>query len=1134
MRTETIQTGENRASTIDVAWLIIAARVLLSLCLGVSLLVLIAWPAAWTSLRSVVDGLPTMKVNTAIGLALLSLAGLLRTQAICSTCRFHCAGKFCALLAVLLGSACLIQDIADVDLGINTLISADPVSVAAGQTPGLMSPGTALGTVLLGIGIFFYRGRGQWLGIGMTLGGGLVGVVGIVIFLSRASGMRDHHFYSTSALHTEMVLAAISAGVLLSLRGLSLAAEEEDGTNLKKEMRRARPLVALVCVTLAVGLLVTGFLVRDSQRHIRNTNHTLFLKRSELLTEEIQRRANLCVYGLKGARGMYAGSEHVSRDGFKSYVDSRDLPAEFPGAIGFGMIQRVPRDEIQQFIAAERADNAPDFDVLSLGDESIAYVIQHIYPLEPNRRAWGYDVGSETTRRTAIEKAIRTGEPTITGMIHLLQDDKIRAGFLYYVPIYENGSSTRTPEERQANLAGVLYAPIILERSLDHMGDLVNAGLDFEIFDGDQLAQQSQLYDHDGHLKDEPGQHDDGTDYSGRMFVNIARIPVGGRTWTIRTSTLPPFEAEVDRVTPAFFGFGGVALSLMLAGIVWAMGLSQARALALAEDMTHELRISEQTANHAAEEAERLAKIVRRTSNAVVITDVDGRIEWVNDGFTRLSGYELNEAFGKRPSELLYGPNSNPDAVERLSDALRLRASTNAEIVNYAKDGREYVVAIESAPLTDSSGALTGYMLIESDITEKCAAENRLKALNTELTMAHQEAKRASRIKSEFLANMSHEIRTPMTAIIGFSDMLLDDEVSNEDRKKAVSTIQRNGTHLLELINDILDLSKVEAGKFDIELRPMDPAMALRDLEELMSDRAHAQKNRLTFKTVGELPKSILCDSTRLKQALLNLVGNAIKFTKNGVVRVSTRCDVEREQLIFEISDSGIGMSDEQMQHVFQPFRQADASMTRKFGGTGLGLAITKQIAILLGGDVTATSELGKGSTFTLSIGTGDLAAAAASAEDEPIAKTQPQTADASSLKLSGRILLVEDGPDNRKLISFILKKAGAEVTTAENGKLGLDAALKAWQADNPHDVILMDMQMPVMDGYTATELLRSAGYKGQIIALTAHAMRGDVNKCLDAGCDAYLTKPIERRSFLAEIATRINTLSPEQRPVDA
>ncbi|UUO07574.1 CHASE domain-containing protein [Blastopirellula sp. J2-11] len=1108
-------------ATIDAAWLIIAARILLCLSLLTSLLVLIAWPAGWISLRSIIAGLPTMKVNTAVGLALLSLAGLFWTIVTRPPNRLQLLPQLLALLAIAMGIANLTQSLTAVDLGINTLLCDDPASIAAGEIPGQMSLGTSLGISLLGVGMLLWRGTFKPIGIGATLLGGAIGVLGVGMFLSRASGLRDIPIFSTTAIHTALLLSTIALSILLASQGLKLAKTDVFFTRLKKDIRRAQPLICIVTVTLLVGFLVTALLVRDSQNHIRSANFAQFLRRSELLTLEIQRRANICVYGLNGARGMYTGSQFVDRREFAAYVASRDLPNEFPGAIGFGMIQRVNRDDVDSFVAQERADNAPEFAVHSLGDAPIAYIIQHVYPLEDNRAAWGYDIGSENIRRTAIEKAIRSGEPTITGMIHLLQDNVERSGFLYYVPVYKNETNPHTPVEREANLAGVLYAPIILERSLDRMGDMLDNGLDFEIFDGDERTKRPYLYDHDRHLDNFAGLHFNQAAYKGRTFFHSEPITVGGRAWTIVTSTTPQFDAQIDRVTPAVLGLGGAALSLLLAGIVWSMGLSQTRAMALAEDMTQELRASEKCATEAADEAERLAKIIRRTSNGVIITDIDGKIEWVNDGFTRISGYRLEEALQKTPSELLYGPNSNPDAIARLQEAFLHRVSTNAEIVNYAKDRREYVVSTEIAPLFDANGTLTGFMMIESDITEKCAVEARLKAVNAELISAHREAKRASKIKSEFLANMSHEIRTPMTAIVGFSDLLLEQGVSEEEKRKSVGTIQRNGNHLLELINDILDLSKVEAGKFDIELRTMNPIEVVRDVQELLNDRAIAQENQLQIEWRGSLPQTICSDSTRLKQALFNLVGNAIKFTRKGVVKVIAQCDFANELMSFQVIDSGIGMSLEQLEHIFQPFRQADASTTRNFGGTGLGLTITKQIAELLGGEITVESQPGHGSTFTLRVATGDLTGVPLRSSHDAAEPDSPSTIVATS-NLHGRVLLVEDGPDNRKLIGFILRKAGADVTIAENGELGRDAALQAWRADTPFDVILMDMQMPVMDGYTATAQLRNAGYTGQIIALTAHAMRGDVNKCLDAGCDAYLTKPIERKSFLKEISARI------------
>ncbi|MAT13957.1 MAG: hypothetical protein CMJ46_01650 [Planctomyces sp.] len=394
------------------------------------------------------------------------------------------------------------------------------------------------------------------------------------------------------------------------------------------------------------------------------------------------------------------------------------------------------------------------------------------------------------------------------------------------------------------------------------------------------------------------------------------------------------------------------------------------------------------------------------------------------------------------------------------------------------------------------------------------------------LVTQNEMLRQADATKSEFLANMSHEIRTPLTAILGFSEVLQDNDISPREKQNAIQTIHRNGSHLLALINDILDLSKVAAGKLELEYCRTNPRHIVEEVVELLSERARLRHLELVVSYEGKIPALINTDPTRLKQALVNLVGNAIKFTEHGRVEVCLRYESVHNKLIFEVIDSGIGMTPEQVERIFRPFGQADSSTTRKYGGTGLGLTITKMIANMLGGDITVCSEFGVGSRFHFW-----MVAEVLDHENEETAPSPRPGKVKSSTRRGGRILLVEDGIDNQRLISFLLRKEGYEVDIVANGKEGVETTVAAWEASTPYDLVLMDMQMPVMDGYTASRELRAKDYPGHIVAITAHAMKGDEMACRDAGCDGYLTKPIDRKALLEAISIRLQESRFENQP---
>lgn len=472
-------------------------------------------------------------------------------------------------------------------------------------------------------------------------------------------------------------------------------------------------------------------------------------------------------------------------------------------------------------------------------------------------------------------------------------------------------------------------------------------------------------------------------------------------------------------------------------------------------------------------------------------------------------------------------PDDRPRFLESVQEAISQARLWSFEGRVTASDGDVRWFSAAATPMQREDGLVYDGLVL--DITNRKLAEEKLldyaralEASNKALEEAKLQAECASRAKSEFLANMSHEIRTPMTAILGYVDVLWDENVGRATREH-IGVIRRNGEHLMEIIGDILDLSKIEAGKLHVEPVRCSPSQLLSDVIALMSARAAEKGLPLKMQLSEPVPDFVLTDPTLLRQILSNLVGNAIKFSSAGEVCVTAYMsyDLGPYHLCFDVVDHGIGMTEEQMTKLFKPFSQADGSSTRSFGGTGLGLCISKHLAEALGGEIMVRSEFGKGSTFTVTIDPGpldDLYATEGRQESAGRLKPgslTPQSADMGKIKLNGRILLVEDSPDNQRLISYVFEKAGADVTSVENGQLAIESVLAARDIGKPYDLILMDMQMPILDGYEATRRLRKAGFTEPIIALTASVATQDRDLCIQAGCNDYLTKPIDRKLLL-------------------
>ncbi len=389
------------------------------------------------------------------------------------------------------------------------------------------------------------------------------------------------------------------------------------------------------------------------------------------------------------------------------------------------------------------------------------------------------------------------------------------------------------------------------------------------------------------------------------------------------------------------------------------------------------------------------------------------------------------------------------------------------------------------------------------------------------LVEARDAAVAASQAKTMFLANMSHEIRTPMNAILGFCEILLAEQPQCPELVEPVRTIQRNAQALVRLLNDILDVSKIEAGKLDLECLRFDLHELVHDVCSLHGLRAEEKEIRLSCELAPDLPRQIVTDPTRLRQVLINLIGNAIKFTDAGTIRVEVAWvpgDTDSGRVRFAITDTGIGLTQEQLARLFQPFTQADGSFTRRYGGTGLGLSISQSLVRLLGGDLQLTSAPARGTTCRF-----EIRAGLAGSDAGP--GTPPQ--EHAPIPTGLHVLLAEDGRDNQRLLTHYLRQLAADITVVENGGAAIDAVHARLQQGRPFDLILMDIQMPQVDGHEATRRIRAAGHAGPILALTAHAMSGHREQCLASGCDGFLTKPVGREALLSAIAELLQRPQP-------
>ncbi len=884
------------------------------------------------------------------------------------------------------------------------------------------------------------------------------------------------------------------------------------------QWKRYLPVALMICAGVVISLAVFAVTRGWETRQIRAE----FVRAAADRVASIRATLRADLRLLESVRSLFRSSQVVERDEFEEFV--RPLLSRDRSIQALEWIPRVPGAERAEYEASARRDGLEQFQIteqdahgrmVRASPREEYFPVYFIQPHKGNEAALGFDMGSDPTRLEALRRARDTGQPAATERLALVQEAKDQFGFRIFLPVYKQGMPTDTVRDRCKNLegfiSGVFRVADLVER---RPARLHPAGVDTYLCDRSAPAGKRFLYFHSARTRKvhyQPTDEFEAEHPKGLHFM--ATLEVGEHRWAIVCTPAPGYFAARRTWHP----WGMLAAGLMLTALSAGYVLIGIRYTARVERLVDELQESEQ----------QFRGLVETTSDWIWAVDENAIYTYTSPRVMDLLGYDPQEVIGKTPFDFM-----PPEEAERIAALFRDMAESwkplvRMENTNLHKDGRRVILETNGVPIFDADGNFRGYRGVDRDITEPKRAE-------VALAKAKQAAEVANQAKSEFLANMSHEIRTPMTAILGFAELLMAGDLSLGEQASYLETIHRNGEVLLRLIDDILDLSKIESGKIDLELMDCSPRQIVVDVVALMRGRAIEKGLSLEVDYGPALPETIRTDPVRMRQILVNLVGNAVKFTEHGGVRIAVRCQRRpgvAPKMRLVVADTGIGMSADGMARLFEPFTQADTSTTRCFGGTGLGLTISKRLAKLLGGDIQAQSEPGRGSVFSLTIDPGPLEGVAmvSSPLKAPPKEVGPAKTEEDQT-LRGRLLLAEDCPDTRQLIRAVLERAGLEVDEAENGRVACKMASTSAAEGRPYDLILMDIQMPDLDGYQAIRRLRRDGWQQPIVALTAYAMAGDRQKCLNAGCDDYASKPIDRAELLAVIARHLGqTAAAEQ-----
>jgi PAS domain S-box-containing protein len=837
---------------------------------------------------------------------------------------------------------------------------------------------------------------------------------------------------------------------------------------------------------MAAGIFLTTVVFWEARQSALNSFRLQFERDAAMRSNLIAWKLEECLAITQALQRFFAASQHVDASKFAifalPFLEKRgDLQAlEWIPHVRHAereIFENIRREQGMQNFAI--TEYGPDGEIIPAGDREAYYPVFFVEPLKGNEKAAGFDLASNPVRRVALDKARDTGEPTVSERIRLVQEPGEQFSFLIAIPVYRRGMPTETIEQRKAALqgfaSGVFRAGNVLLAALDSTDPI---GLPFDLIDFSAPIEHRVLYRWSARLK---------TKCSGKSLFCPAISPYlrtfdfAGREWGVEVTASPAYLER--HYSLAYWAIlpTGIFLTVILGFYLQATLERRTRLERIVMERTAELQKSE----------ERFRDLFENISDFIYTHDLEGCFLTMNPAAASLLG-PIEEVLGRHVTDFMPVENRE-EFFQVYLPAIKSQSWFNCTVLLLSKEGHRHYVECKNS-LVEGEGSETYVRGSGRDVTER-------KRYEKELRKSKEAAEAASRAKSQFLANMSHEIRTPMNGVLGMTELLLSSGLS-ERQLELARTVRTSGEALLSVLNDILDISKIEAGRLELEDIDFNLWETIEGSIDLFARQAHKKGLELVCDIDGEVPVFLKGDPVRIRQILMNLVGNAVKFTETGqvVVRVfSMDGDNESSDISFEVQDTGIGIRSEVQQEIFDAFSQADGSVTRKHGGTGLGLSICRQLCEMMGGSIEVQSAPGKGSTFRFNVRLGHGAYV--------IPKERLPAGTLRGL----RVLIVDDNETNRLILKDQAEMWGMTPVCAEDGARALEMLRASSSRGTPFDLAILDQMMPGMDGVELAGVIKSDPTISDVKLMMLTGHYGKIEQSGETGISVRLTKPVRQ-----------------------